>query len=142
MSEPDLTEDGKKPWFRKERRQFAADAEKFSTQRTVTYFLLLIFSAVSAWVMYQDDQSERSMVLQTIINLTLLAVGYWLGASKTGTDQAQSMSRLAESVAPTAAAAVAAATGQPILSHDATTESMEVTAGTVNVNGESNAPKP
>lgn len=64
------------------RKPFVADKEKFSTQRTVTYCLLLQFALVAAQVLYQNDQSERSMILQTIINLTLLAVGYWLGSSK------------------------------------------------------------
>jgi hypothetical protein len=92
-----------------ERRQtpFAVDQEKFSTQRAVTYFLLLVFAGVTAWVLYKDDQSDRSMMLQTVINLTLLAVGYWLGSSKQGQDQAQSMSRIAEAAPGVAAAVVA-----------------------------------
>ena len=102
-----------------ERRQtpFAVDQEKFSTQRTVTYFLLLVFAATTAWVLYKDDQSDRSMMLQTVINLTLLAVGYWLGASKQGQDQAQSMSRIAEAAPGVAAAVVANAapgTAEPV----------------------------
>lgn len=81
-----------------ERRRgpFVPDQEKFSTQRTLTYLLVLIFACVSGVVLYENDQSERSMILQTVINMTLLAVGYWLGASKQGQDQAQSMSRIAE----------------------------------------------
>lgn len=90
-----------------ERRKTDLDSEKFSTQRAVTYALLGIFATTAAWVLYQNDQSERSMILQTVINLTLLSVGYWLGASKQGQDQAQSMSRIAEA-APTVAAAVVA----------------------------------
>lgn len=96
-----------------ERRKFEPDQEKFSTQRTVTYCLLLIFAVTGGWVLWQNDQSERSMVLQTVINLTLLAVGYWLGASKQGQDQAQSMSRIAEA-APAVAAAVVANAGEPM----------------------------
>lgn len=38
---------------------------------------------------------------------------YWLGASATGHNQAEAMSRMAEASAPTAAAAVAAATTDP-----------------------------
>lgn len=93
-----------------ERREpFIIDQAKFSTQRQVTYFLLVIFAGVVGVVLYQDDQSERSMILQTVINLTLLAVGYWLGASKQAADQGQAMSRIAEASAPTAAAAAVAA---------------------------------
>ncbi len=93
-----------------ERREpFIIDQAKFSTQREVTYVLLLIFAGVVIAVLWQNDQSERSMVLQTVINLTLLAVGYWLGASKAAADQGQAMSRIAEASAPAAAAAVAAA---------------------------------
>lgn len=82
----------------KERRQsFIADAEKFSTQRNVTYFLLLLFAAVSAAVFYTNDQAERSMILQTIINFTMLAIGFWLGTSKGSADKEASISRIAES---------------------------------------------
>lgn len=65
---------------------FVIDEAKFSTQKTITYLLLVIFTAVSANVLMNNDQSERSMVLQTVINLTLLAVGYWLGSSKGAAD--------------------------------------------------------
>ncbi|HEU4770100.1 MAG TPA: hypothetical protein VFS77_22220, partial [Pyrinomonadaceae bacterium] len=71
----------RKPVAGEERRKsmpFAVDQEKFATQRIVTFVLLGIFIGVTATVMYQNDQSERSMILQTVINLTLLAVGYWL----------------------------------------------------------------
>ena len=85
----------------KERRQsFVADAEKFSTQRNVTYFLLLLFAAVSAAVFYANDQAERSMILQTIINFTMLAIGFWLGTSKGSADKEASMSRIAEATSP------------------------------------------
>lgn len=97
-----------------ERREpFVIDQAKFSTQREVTYVLLLLFVCVTGVVLYQSDQSERSMVLQTVINLTLLAVGYWLGASKAAADSNSSMSRIAEAAAPSAALAVAAATATP-----------------------------
>ena len=65
-----------------ERRKFDGDEAKFSTQKVVTYILLLIFASVTANVLAGQDQAERSMLLQTVINLTLLAVGYWLGSSK------------------------------------------------------------
>jgi hypothetical protein len=103
-----------------ERRVNTIDEAKFATQKTVTYALLLIFAAVAGWVLYQNDQSERSMVLQTVINLTLLAVGYWLGASKAAADsndaigkimkpQVDTMARIAEQAAPAQERAVAAA---------------------------------
>lgn len=75
-------------FIKKRAADFSPDQEKFSTQRAVTYLIILIFAATTAFVFYNNDQSERSMVLQTIINLTLLAVGYWLGASKQAQDQA------------------------------------------------------
>ena len=34
---------------------------------------------------FYADQSERSIIIQTVINITLIGVGYWLGASKSGT---------------------------------------------------------
>ena len=112
-----------------ERRQpFIPDQAKFSTQREVTYVLLVIFAAVVFAVLYQNDQSERSMILQTVINLTLLAVGYWLGASKAAADQGQAMSRIAEASGPAAAAAASAANGSPIK-----TDTVNVDAQTANV---------
>jgi hypothetical protein len=104
---------------RKERRSvpFAADQEKFATQRTVTYILLGVFVGVTAKVFLDSDQAERSTVLQTIINLCILAVGYWMGTSKSGTDQAQAVQRIAESAPTVAAAAVAASAnkGSPLV---------------------------
>lgn len=89
------------------------DQAKFSTQREVTYVLLLIFAAVVARVMIQDDQAERSMILTTVTNLTLLAVGYWLGASKAAADSGQAMQKIAEASAPVTALAVAASRNPP-----------------------------
>lgn len=83
-----------------ERRQPAiAEEAKVATQKLVTYVLLMIFAAVTANVLIGTDQAERSMVLQTVINLTLLAVGFWLGASKGAMDSNAVIGRIAE--APT-----------------------------------------
>lgn len=70
----------------KERRKPDLDGAKFSTQRCVTYIVLLIFFIVVWQVLLgpNQDQSERSMILQTVINVTLLALGFWLGSSKSG----------------------------------------------------------
>ena len=118
--------------FTEKREPFVIDQAKFSTQRQVTWALLAIFACVVAVVMSQNDQSERSMVLQTVINLTLLAVGYWLGASKAAADSNQSLSRMAEA-APTVAAAVVAAAApkneNPIKADDVNIEA----SGAVNV---------
>lgn len=70
------------------RHPFNADQEKFSTQRRVTYILLAMFVGMAINVFIYNDQSERSMVIQTVINFTSLAVGYWIGASKQTQDQA------------------------------------------------------
>lgn len=87
-----------------ERRQpFQADEAKFSTQKIVTYILLLIFASVTANVLMGQDQAERSMLLQTVINLTLLATGYWLGSSKAATDTNAAMGRIAQGSAPATA---------------------------------------
>ena len=61
---------------------FVIDEAKFSTQRVVTYCLLFIFACVVVVVFYGTDQAERSTVLQTVINFTMIAIGYWLGSSK------------------------------------------------------------
>lgn len=90
----------------KERRApFFLDEAKFSTQKVVTYALLLMFTGVCANVLMGADQAERSMVLQTIINFTMMAIGFWLGTSKGEVDKAASMSRIAEASQPNAAAA-------------------------------------
>ncbi len=99
-----------------ERRQpFVIDEAKFATQKVVTYILLLIFAAVVANVMAGGDQSERSTMMQTVINLTILGVGYWLGASKSATDSNAALGQIAKGAAPAQAAAVAAATNQPVV---------------------------
>lgn len=64
------------------KRSFKIDEAKFDTQKIVTYIILLIFAAVAANVVMGSDQAERSTILQTIINFALIAVTYWLGASK------------------------------------------------------------
>lgn len=87
------------------RRKFDGDEAKFSTQKVVTYILLLIFAAVTANVLSQSDQAERSTILQTVINLTLLAVGYWLGSSKAANDTNATMGRIARGAAPDAVVA-------------------------------------
>ena len=80
-----------------ERRQpFVVDEAKFSTQRVVTYVLLLLFCSVTVAVFRGDDQAERSMMLQTVVNFTLIAVSFWLGMSKGAADQAASSARIAE----------------------------------------------
>lgn len=85
------------------------DDQKLGTQRFVTYVLLIIFSAVTTGVFISDDQAERSTIIQTVINFTMIAVGFWLGSSKSSTDKDASISRIAEGSAPAAAAAAAAA---------------------------------
>lgn len=69
-----------------DRRRPTIDESKLSTQRLVTYILLLVFTAIAAVVFNDRDQAERSTVLQTVINFTMIAVGFWLGSSKTGDD--------------------------------------------------------
>lgn len=97
--------------YQPERRApFTIDEAKFSTQRVVTYFLLIVFALAAVSVHFANDQAERSTMLQTIINFTMLAVGFWLGSSKGAVDKDASISRIAEASAPVAAAAVAAAT--------------------------------
>lgn len=76
------------------RSPFTIDEAKFSTQKILTYVLVGIFAAVTTNVLYVNDQSERSMILQTVINLTLLAVGYWLGSSKGAADSNETISKI------------------------------------------------
>ena len=74
---------------------FVMDEAKFVTQKMVTVFILGIFAGVCGWVFYQDSNpSERSTVLQTVINLTVMAVGYWLGSSKGAADNRDQLNRM------------------------------------------------
>lgn len=77
-----------------------ADASKFSTQRFITYALLLIFATVVANVLVGQDQAERSTIIQTVINFMSLAVGYWLGTSKTSGDKDATAARILEAATP------------------------------------------
>ena len=85
-----------------ERRPFVIDEAKFSTQKVVTYILLRIFSALVANVLIGQGQAERSTVMQTVINLTFLACGFWLGSSKSATDNTAALTNMAQPVAPLA----------------------------------------
>lgn len=112
------------------RKPIVVEQEKFATQRTLTYCLLLIFALVVAEVMWRNIDTERSTVLQTVINLIMLAVGFWLGASKQGQDTAQSMQRIAEN-APKVAADVVANASAP--SGDIKTAQVNVEADSATV---------
>jgi len=108
------------------------DDEKLATQRFVTYVLLIIFTAVAGIVFAGQDHAERSTIMQTVINFTMIAVGFWLGSSKTSADKDASLSRIAEQSAPVAAAAVAAAVGTQAAA-PIKTDTMNVEATTANV---------
>ena len=74
----------------------ASDELKLSTQRLVTYIVLLIFAAVVSNVLVGQDQAERSTIIQTVINFTMLALGFWLGTSKGSVDKDATRSRILE----------------------------------------------
>jgi len=73
---------------------FIVDEAKFSTQRLVTYIILVIFSAVVSNVLLGADQAERSTIIQTVINFTMLALGFWLGTSKGSADKEATTARI------------------------------------------------
>lgn len=74
---------------------FALDEAKFGTQKVVTYIILFFFASIITNVIYMtQDQSERSMVLQTVVNLTFLAAGFWLGASKAAADNRDQLNKM------------------------------------------------
>lgn len=109
----------------KDRREpFIVDEAKFATQRRVTYIVLLMFSAVTANVLLGTDQAERSTIIQTIINFTMLALGFWLGTSKSSADKEQTAARILE-------AAVPAPVNKPIEAKDVTVKA----EGDVSVTG-------
>lgn len=74
----------------------ASDELKLSTQRLVTYIVLMIFASVVANVLVGQDQAERSTIIQTVINFTMLALGFWLGTSKGSVDKDATRSRIME----------------------------------------------
>lgn len=79
----------------KRKTPFLLDESKFSMQKVVTYMIFLCFSAVLVNVLFMgQDQSERSMVLQTTINLAFMAAGFWLGASKGASDARDQMAKM------------------------------------------------
>ena len=79
---------------------FAADEAKFSTQRFVTYVILIIFATAVSNVLLGTDQAERSTIIQTVINFTTFAVGFWLGTSKSSADKEVTAARILESAVP------------------------------------------
>ena len=79
---------------------FAADEAKFSTQRLVTYVILIIFASVVANVLIGQDQAERSTIIQTVINFAMLSIGFWLGTSKSSADKEVTAARILESAVP------------------------------------------
>lgn len=98
------------------RAPFVADEAKFSTQRLVTYSLLLIFTAVVANVLLIGDEAERSTIVQTVINFMTFVVGFWLGTSKSAADKDASAGRILE------AAAVPTLGGAPLKAEDVKVE--------------------
>lgn len=99
----------------KERRQpFVVDEAKFSTQRLVTYALLLIFTAVVTNVLIGNDQAERSTIIQTVINFMTFVVGFWIGTSKSAADKDASATRILEASAPAPGPAVTPAPMNPV----------------------------
>ena len=78
------------------RKPFDGTEAKFSTQKTITLIILLLFTYTLANVMTGTDQAERSMLLQTVINLTLLGVGYWLGSSKGAAESREQLGKIAD----------------------------------------------
>lgn len=95
--------------------------EKLSVILVVGAFLgafLVLFDVKAALVFYGQTitigsgfaPETKGMVLQSMLITALTAVvGFWYGTTKQGQDQAQSVSKIAESAAPTQARAVAAA---------------------------------
>lgn len=92
------------------RAPFVIDEAKFATQRLVTYALLLIFTGVVTTVFLGNDQAERSTVLQTVINFTMLAIGFWLGSSKGAADNRDQLNKIisAQADVPNPATAIPA----------------------------------
>jgi ABC-type enterobactin transport system permease subunit len=79
-----------------ERRQqpFVLDEAKFATQKILSVVLIAIFAGVvTAIFLYSTDLAERSMIIQTVINITMIVVGFWLGSSKGAADTQDRMQK-------------------------------------------------
>lgn len=68
---------------------FAAEEQKFATQRNLTYIVVAVFACVVLNVLLGTEDAERSMILQTVINIVMLVLGFWFGSSKQSQDQTQ-----------------------------------------------------
>lgn len=108
------------------RAPFIVDEAKFSTQRLVTYIVLAIFAATAISVLTGQDQAERSTIIQTVINFTMMAMGFWLGTSKSSADKEITAAKILEAAAP-----AVLPTGKPIEAKDVTVKA----EGDVSVQG-------
>jgi len=80
-----------------ERRKtpFAIDEAKFTTQKVLSYGLMVLFATVVESVfLYSEEAAERSMVMQTVINITMIVVGFWLGSSKGAADNRDQLNKM------------------------------------------------
>lgn len=81
------------------------------------FIVLLDIKLTLSWIALGSGFSPevKGVVLQSMLITGFAAVvAFWLGTTKQGQDQAQSVNKIAEAAAPAQAAAVAAATGQPV----------------------------
>lgn len=75
------------------------------------FIVLLDIKLILPWITLGSGFSPdvKGVVLQSMLITGFAAVvGFWLGTTKQGQDQAQSVNKIAEASAPTTAAAVAA----------------------------------
>lgn len=63
-------------------RRYDAEEAKFSTQRTLTYYVVSMFGLVTAWVLYYGSQEQRSIIIQCWIGIMIAGWQYWIGSSK------------------------------------------------------------
>ena len=76
------------------RKPFVLDEQKFSTQRIVTYAIIAIFSAVTAWVLWCGTVEQRSIIIQCVIGLMIGAIAFWMGSSKGAVDNRDQLNRM------------------------------------------------
>lgn len=75
-------------------RRFNPEEEKFSTQRLVTYAIILIFTGVAAWILFYGTVEQRSIIIQCIIGLMIGVVTFWIGSSKGAADNREQLNKL------------------------------------------------
>lgn len=85
----------------KERRApFIAEQQKFSTQKFMSYCVVLLFTAVTSWILSYGTSEQKSIIIQTIIGLMIGVVAFWIGSSKGSADKEAELQQIRKAETP------------------------------------------